>query len=529
MESTFFRQPYDNNYNYNDNYTNYGLRSNISPPQNPDLISFENDIYDMVRNIAFRKVCNELGLVSKKHLAKFIANVANTTKVNQWRNTTTVIDWFKSLPQKGKSRFIKFDIVEFYPSILEELTNGSISFARSTTTISDSVINFIHHSTKSLLFDKTFTCVKKENNFLFDVTMGSYDGAEICELVRLYLLNRLSTVIDKSSVSLYRDDGLAAINNTNGPKLDRIKKDIIALFKEEGLSVTIETNLIETDFLDVTFNLATKKYFPFRKANNTPLYINAFSNHSPTIIKQLPKMINKRISDSSCNKEEFDKVKSVYESALKNSGHFSSTSYNGNTQNARRNRNRKVIWFNSPYSQNLKTNNGKLFIKLARKHFPMNDKYHKIFDLNTLKLSYCWSTNVGNIIKQHNSKVLSKTNDNNNRKCNCRSKPNCALSGECLTQCLVYKATPTTSSNSFVYHGTSEREFKTRYSNHTKSFTHRKCMNETELSKHMWNLKDHGLNNDLSWEIHKKASPYQCGSKQSDLSFPPFVLIQTLY
>ena len=83
---------------------------------------------------------------------------------------------------------------------------------------------------------------------------------------------------------------------------------------------------MEIDFLDVTFNLATKKYFPFRKANNTPLYINVFPSHPPTIIKQLPKMITKRISDSSCNKEEFDKIKSVYESALKDSGHFSSMS-----------------------------------------------------------------------------------------------------------------------------------------------------------------------------------------------------------
>ena len=74
----------------------------------------------------------------------------------------------------------------------------------------------------------------------FDVTMGSYDEVEICELVGLYFLNRLSTVIDKSSVGLYRDDGLAAINNANGPKLDRIRKVIITLFKEEGLSITIE-------------------------------------------------------------------------------------------------------------------------------------------------------------------------------------------------------------------------------------------------------------------------------------------------
>ena len=134
---------------------------------------------------------------------------------------------------------------------------------------------------------------------------------------------------------------------------------------------------------------------------------------------------------------------------------------NSNTQNAQRNKNRKVIWFNPQDSQNVKTNIGKLFIKLVRKHFPKNNKFHKIFNLNTLKLSYCCASNVGNI-KQHNAKVLSKTNDNNH-KCNCRSKPNCPLKGECLTQCLVYKATSTASNNSFVYYGTSEGEFKTRY------------------------------------------------------------------
>ena len=71
--------------------------------------------------------------------------------------------------------------------------------------------------------------------------MGSYDGAEIFKLVGLYLLNPLSTVIDKSSVDLHKYDGLAAINNANGAKLDRIRKDIIALFQEEGLSILKQT------------------------------------------------------------------------------------------------------------------------------------------------------------------------------------------------------------------------------------------------------------------------------------------------
>ena len=201
-------------------------------------------------------------------------------------------------------------------------------------------------------------------------------------------------------------------------------------------------------------------------------------------------MINKRISDLFCNKEEFDKVKSVYESALKHSGHFSSMSYNNsNTQNARRNRNRKIIWLNSPYSQNEKTNMGKLFIKLVRKHFPKNGKYHKMFNLNTLKLSYCCTTNAGNNIKQHNSKVLNKTNGNTNRKSNCRTKLNYPLNGECFTQYLVYKATSATSSNSFIYYETSEGEFKSRYNNHTEFFRHRECMNETELLKTCVELK----------------------------------------
>ena len=53
----------------------------------------------------------------------------------------------------------------------------------------------------------------------------------------------------------------------------------------------------------------------------------------------------------------------------------------------------------------------------------------------------------------------------------------------------------------------------------------KQTMNETELSKHMWNLKDHGLDNNLSWEIHKKASPYQCGSNGCDLCLSEKVFI----
>ena len=94
------------------------------------------------------------------------------------------------------------------------------------------------HAIESV-FDGTLR-VKKEGNPLFDLTIGSYDGAEDSELVGLYLLNKLAPLIGTNNVRLYRDDGLAVIHQANGPKMGRIRKDSIALFKSEGLSITID-------------------------------------------------------------------------------------------------------------------------------------------------------------------------------------------------------------------------------------------------------------------------------------------------
>ena len=134
----------------------------------------------------------------------------------------------------------------------------------------------------------------KDGN-LFDVTMGSYDGAEICELVGLFLLHELNTLMtDKAgSIGLYRDDGLAAVYNLSGPAIDRLKKDITKIFQTHGLSIITETNLIQTDFLDVTFNLETEKFWPYRKPGNQPLYINIRSNHPPTSKNSYPKWWNR--------------------------------------------------------------------------------------------------------------------------------------------------------------------------------------------------------------------------------------------
>ena len=73
-------------------------------------------------------------------------------------------------------------------------------------------------------------------------------------------------------------------------------------------------------------------------------------------MKELPKMIARRVSDLSCNEEEFKKAKGLYETALKNAGHESTLEYVNQTR--RRPRNRKVLWFNPPFSKSVKTNIG---------------------------------------------------------------------------------------------------------------------------------------------------------------------------
>ena len=204
----------------------------------------------------------EMGHISKAILEKVVAAVTETTQMNQWRNTSAVIEWFKNINHKNRTRFLKFDICEFYPSISEALFDRAIAFARTITPITEEELNIIKHSRKSLLFSNAGTWVKKDDES-FDVTMGSFDGAEVCELVGLYLLSRLVPLIGvNNSAGLYRDDGLAAIRSLSARRFDILRKEIIELFKSENLRITIECNLAVTDYLEVTFDLPNNKYFP---------------------------------------------------------------------------------------------------------------------------------------------------------------------------------------------------------------------------------------------------------------------------
>ena len=151
---------------------------------------------------------SSLGKVSKVILENMNKNLVRSLKVNQWRNTDSVINWFNAIENKSQCFFIQLDIVEFYPSILENILDTAINFAKQYTDISDENLRIIKHCRKSLLYNNHEPWKKKETDSCFDVTMGSYDGAEVCELVGIYLLSLLANIIDKNNSGLYRLDGL---------------------------------------------------------------------------------------------------------------------------------------------------------------------------------------------------------------------------------------------------------------------------------------------------------------------------------
>ena len=122
--------------------------------------------------------------------------------------------------------------------------------------------------------------------------MGSHDGAEMCELVGLFILNHLSKKFGKESIGLYRDDGLTLIKSKSARLADKTRKELHKTFELFDLKITAESNLRIVNFLDVTFDLNNGKYRPYRKPNDDPLYINRYSNHPPSIIRQLPTSIN---------------------------------------------------------------------------------------------------------------------------------------------------------------------------------------------------------------------------------------------
>ena len=171
-----------------------------------------------------------------------------------------MIKWFRNTENKPNCSFIIFDIQNFYPSILFccQLFNRAIEFGKEIYNLSNDDISIIMQSRTTLLYSDDEPWVKKDDEDDFDIPLGCYDGAEMCKLVGTYLLNQLKVVIAKENMGLYRDDGLGIFKNMSGPEVERKKKEIVKIFKNNGLSITVKITLKPADFLVIHFDLGKR-------------------------------------------------------------------------------------------------------------------------------------------------------------------------------------------------------------------------------------------------------------------------------
>ena len=245
--------------------------------------------------------------------------------------------------------------------------------------------------------------------------------------------------------------------------------------------------------------------------------------------------MNKRISTNSSSEEIFNTAKTSFSEALKNSGYAYNMTYDSNTSienpetttetsnndkttKRKRNRKRKVTYFNPPFCSSVKTNIGKIFLNLVDKHFPKHHKLHKIINRNTIKVSYSCLPNLQQIINSHNRQILNKHRQNDTkptekRFCNCRYRSECPVGGKCLEQNVIYKATVLEEDNNKqkFYIGLTSNSFKTRFNQHQSSFRLDKKRNSTTLSNYIWTLKDRDRKFRINWEILRKTNMLPLG------------------
>ena len=108
---------------------------------------------------------------------------------------------------------------------------------------------------------------------------------------------------------------------------------------------------------------------------------------------------------------------------------------------------------------------------------------HKIFNRNTVKISYRCLRNISSIISSHNRNTLWPKQKSFG--CNCRVKNECPLNGECQTSSVIYRADVVNDSNDEekFYFGLADTR------DHIRDFKHERYENSTELAKYIWQLK----------------------------------------
>ena len=86
------------------------------------------------------------------------------------------------------------------------------------------------------------------------------------------------------------------------------------------MQITIEANTKVVNLIDIRLDLRTAIYKTYKKPNSNLTYIHKQSSHPPSVIKDLRKSINKRLSTNSKHAQIFNEACPSYAEALKKNG-----------------------------------------------------------------------------------------------------------------------------------------------------------------------------------------------------------------
>ena len=468
----------------------------------------------------------DLGRMSKHILDKILKFLReNNPKLNQFKSTDNALNWFRTIPNvKG---ILTYDIKDFYPSITREILEKSLDFAASQYSLEGNDREIIVSARKSVLFFENSPWVKKVDS-TFDVTMGCPDGAEVAELVGLYLLSRLESmnIIDPAMNGLYRDDGIIVLNNANRSG-QKFRENLFDFFKDEGFTIKTSPVCDFIDFLDIRLHI-DKTHEVFTKPTANIRYVNVKSNHPKVVLKNISKNTEHRIRKLCSTESIFDKHAPFFNKILENSGHDHDLKYAKidpipNEKRKNRYRKRKVTWFNPPFCKSVRTKLGQEFFRLLEIYFPEEHPHRGLFNKNTIKLSYCTMGNVKSIVACHNAKQQKLAEKMAEKPpaiapkppktCNCKKGEKCPVGGKCLTSSVVYEASIIHTSgrrvgSTHTYVGLTCNEFKVRYRAHMRTFRNKDSTGHTKLSEYVHKLKAKGIKHRVEWRILEEAAAF---------------------
>ena len=264
-------------------------------------------------------------------------------------------------------------------------------------------------------------------------------------------------------------------------------------------------------------------------------------------------MLENTLSTNSSNETIFNESVGIYNDALGRAGYTQKLKYKP-PEEMKRKRNRKgrkVIWFNPPWNASVATDVGRVFLAMIDRHFPKGTELHKIFNRNTVKVSYRTGKSMKQHIDAHNKAILRGMTPTSVKKCNSRGvcKDQCQVDGRCETEGVIYGCHANTSdtNGNFVeekeYLGQTKRRVKERISEHITSISEptkplyrdgelvsreeriKEKKDKSELANYVWEQREKGLVVKLTWSIKRRAICYHNGQRDCDLCATEATLI----